>query len=115
MRAVGSEGEAGSRAHAAPARKEPPLDITIDEKGNAQATAGSYIDEKAYVGVKQGMPGNTRIFIDHKLIRNLKARGEVGANDDGKPASAPSGTTELAQGPAGMRRRVSMHAPLRNR
>lgn len=59
------------------------LDVTTDEKGNAQATAGSYIDEKTYVGVKQGMSlGQSRVVIDHKLTKHLKARGEVGS--DGK-------------------------------
>ena len=59
------------------------LDVTTDEKGNAQATAGSYINDKTYIGVKQGMDlGKSRIVIDHNLTKNLKARGETGT--DGK-------------------------------
>ena len=61
------------------------LDVTTDEKGNAQATAGTYIDEKTYVGVKQGLSlGQSRIVIDHKLTKHLKARGEVGSDGESK-------------------------------
>jgi translocation and assembly module TamB len=61
------------------------LDVTTDEKGNAQATAGSYVSDKTYVGVKQGMTlGTSRIVIDHDLTKNLKARGEVGTDGDSK-------------------------------
>jgi translocation and assembly module TamB len=61
------------------------LDVTTDEKGNAQATAGSYINDKTYIGVKQGMTlGKSRIVVDHDLMKNLKARGEVGTDGDSK-------------------------------
>ncbi|MBA2126735.1 hypothetical protein DLM45_10980 [Hyphomicrobium methylovorum] len=61
------------------------LDVTTDEKGNAQASAGSYIDDKTYVGVKQGMSlGKSRIVVDHNLTKNLKARGEAGTDGDSK-------------------------------
>lgn len=61
------------------------LDVTTDEKGRAQATAGSYIDEKTYVGVKQGTDlGKSRIVIDHELTKNIKARGEVGTDGGSK-------------------------------
>jgi translocation and assembly module TamB len=59
--------------------------VTTDEKGNAQATAGSYVSDKTYVGVKQGMTlGTSRIVVDHDLTKNLKARGEVGTDGDSK-------------------------------
>ena len=61
------------------------LDVSTDAKGNAQATAGSYINDKTYVGVKQGTSlGTGRVVIDHNLTKNLKARGEVGSNGDSK-------------------------------
>ena len=61
------------------------IDVTTDEKGRAQATAGSYIDEKTYVGVKQGTDlGKSRIVIDHELTKNIKARGEVGTDGGSK-------------------------------
>lgn len=61
------------------------LDVSTDDKGNAQATAGSYINDQTYVGVKQGTSlGAGRVVIDHDLTKNLKARGEVGANGDSK-------------------------------
>lgn len=61
------------------------LDVTTDKNGNAQATAGSYINEKTYVGVKQGMSlGDTRVVIDHNLSKHLKARGEMGTDGDSK-------------------------------
>lgn len=61
------------------------LDVSTDAKGNAQATAGSYINDQTYVGVKQGTSlGTGRVVIDHNLTKNLKARGEVGSNGDSK-------------------------------
>ena len=61
------------------------LDFTTDEQGEAQAAAGSYINDKTYIGVKQGMSlGKSRIAVDHDLPKNLKARGEVGADGDSK-------------------------------
>lgn len=61
------------------------LDISTDKNGNTQATAGSYINDKTYVGVKQGMSlGNTRIVIDHNLTKHLKAKGEMGTDGDSK-------------------------------
>lgn len=61
------------------------LDVTTDEQGKAQATAGSYINGDTYVGVNQGAEfGKTRIIIDHNLTKNFKARGEVGASGDSK-------------------------------
>jgi translocation and assembly module TamB len=61
------------------------LDVTTDEKGNARATAGSYINDKTYIAVKQGtMLGTSRIVVDHNLTKSLKARGEVGSDGDSK-------------------------------
>lgn len=61
------------------------LHVTTDEKGNAQATAGSYIDDKTYVSVKQGTSlGKSRIVIDYNLTKQLRARGEVGTDGDSK-------------------------------
>lgn len=61
------------------------LDVTTDEKGKTQATAGSYVSDDTYVGVRQGTDfGKTRIIIDHNLTKHLKARGEVGTAGDSK-------------------------------
>ncbi len=59
------------------------LDVTTDEQGKMQATAGSYVNDKTYIGVKQGMSvDKSTIVVDHELTKNIKARGEVGT--DGK-------------------------------
>lgn len=61
------------------------LDVQTDAQGNAQATAGSYLNEDTYVGVQQGLSlGKSRVIIDHNLTKNLKARGEVGSDGDSK-------------------------------
>ncbi len=59
------------------------LDIGTDKTGGATVSAGSYLNDQTYVGVQQGTGASTsRVIIDHDLTKNLKAKGEVGA--DGK-------------------------------
>lgn len=59
------------------------LDIGTDKAGGATVSAGSYLNDQTYVGVQQGTgAGSSRVIIDHDLTKNLKAKGEVGA--DGK-------------------------------
>lgn len=61
------------------------FDIGSDKSGGATASAGSYIDDKAYVGVAQGTTaGSSRVIIDHDLTKTLKARGEIGADGTSK-------------------------------
>lgn len=59
------------------------LDIGTDSQGAATVSAGSYLNESTYVGVRQGTAaGSSQVVIDHDLTKNLKARGELGS--DGK-------------------------------
>ena len=61
------------------------LDVSTDKAGAATVSAGRYVTDKTYVGVKQGASANSsRVVIDHEFTKNLRARGEVGANGNSK-------------------------------
>ncbi len=61
------------------------LDVTTDKKGGTAVSAGSYLNEKTYVGVRQGTSStSSRVVIDHDLTKSLKARGELGADGNSK-------------------------------
>ena len=61
------------------------LDISTDKTGAATVSAGSYVTEKTFVGVRQGTnTTSSRVVIDHELTKNLKARGEAGADGNSK-------------------------------
>lgn len=61
------------------------LDVGTDDQGGATVSAGSYISEDTYVGVRQGTSSSSsRVVIDHNLTKNLKARGETGADGNSK-------------------------------
>jgi len=61
------------------------LDISTDKEGKARVSAGSYVTDKTFVGVRQGTnAASSRVVIDHDLTKNLKARGEVGADGNSK-------------------------------
>jgi len=61
------------------------LDIGTDKLGGATVSAGSYLNDHTYVGVQQGTgAGSSRVVIDHDLTKNLKAKGEVGADGRSK-------------------------------
>ncbi|MGF1623076.1 MAG: translocation/assembly module TamB domain-containing protein [Rhodomicrobiaceae bacterium] len=59
------------------------LNLTTDEDGEVAVSAGSYLNENVYVGVEQGSASDSsRVKIDLDITKNLKLRGEAGA--DGK-------------------------------
>jgi len=61
------------------------LDVSTDKTGAAKVSAGSYVTDKIYVGVRQGANANSsRVIIDDDFTKNLKARGEVGADGNSK-------------------------------
>lgn len=61
------------------------LDVSTDKTGAATVSAGRYVTDKTFVGVKQGATaGSSRVIIDHDFTKNLKARGEVGADGNSK-------------------------------
>lgn len=61
------------------------LDVSTDAAGDPTVSAGSYINDKTYVGVSQGTDlSKSRVVIDHALTDNIKARGEVGSQGQSK-------------------------------
>jgi translocation and assembly module TamB len=61
------------------------LDVSTDKSGAATVSAGRYVDDKIFVGVRQGTNTKTsRVIIEHDLTKSLKARGEVGADGNSK-------------------------------
>ncbi|MBB4303880.1 translocation and assembly module TamB [Rhodobium orientis] len=61
------------------------LEATTDEKGKAELTAGKYIADDVFVGVKQGTgKGSTKVTIDLDITENVKTRGEVGNDGESK-------------------------------
>lgn len=61
------------------------LDLTTEKNGSTAVSAGSYVSDDTYVGVRQGLSaGSSRVVIDHDLTKNLKARGEIGADGNSK-------------------------------
>lgn len=61
------------------------LDVATEKDGSTAVSAGSYVDDSTYVGVRQGLTaGSSRVMIDHDLTKHLKARGEIGADGNSK-------------------------------
>ena len=61
------------------------FDVSTEDGNNPVVSAGSYVDESTYVGVKQGTSASSsRVVIDHDLTKSLKARGELGADGNSK-------------------------------
>lgn len=61
------------------------LDVSTDDDKGPTVSAGSYINENTYVGVRQGTSASSsRVVIDHDFTKELKARGELGADGDSK-------------------------------
>ncbi|MEM8811932.1 MAG: translocation/assembly module TamB domain-containing protein [Pseudomonadota bacterium] len=61
------------------------VDITSDADGNAKVTVGRQVGDKVYLGVEQGVDADSsRVRIDIDITKNLKARGEVGADGSSK-------------------------------
>lgn len=61
------------------------LDVSTEKDGSTAVSAGSYVGDSTYLGVRQGLTaGSSRIVIDHDLTKHLKARGEIGADGNSK-------------------------------
>ena len=61
------------------------LDVGTDQKGDPTVSAGSYVNDKTYIGVRGGTSvDSSRVIIDHELTKSLKARGELGADGNSK-------------------------------
>jgi translocation and assembly module TamB len=61
------------------------LDVSTGEGEDPTVSAGSYVDENTYVGVRQGTSASSsRVVVDHDFTNSLKARGELGADGNSK-------------------------------
>ncbi|WP_122519703.1 translocation/assembly module TamB domain-containing protein [Pannonibacter phragmitetus] len=61
------------------------VDVNLGGADGPSLSAGRYINENIYLGVEQGTSANSsRVKVDIDLNRNLKARGEVGADGSSK-------------------------------
>ena len=61
------------------------LDVTTDKKGNSAVSAGGNLSDSIYLGVQQNVGTSaSRAVIDLDITKNIKARGEVGSDGDGK-------------------------------
>lgn len=61
------------------------LDIDTTDGSGAALAVGKYINDNIYLGVKQGTGGNSsRVTVDIDLSKNLKLRGEAGADGETK-------------------------------
>lgn len=61
------------------------VDVNLGGTDGPSVSAGRYINENIYLGVEQGTAANSsRVKVDIDLNRNLKARGEVGADGSSK-------------------------------
>ncbi len=61
------------------------LDVGTDEAGNTTVKAGRYVTDRVYLGVKQGTTADSsKVTVDIDVTKNLKAKGEVGADGTSK-------------------------------
>ncbi len=61
------------------------IDIVNDGDSGPSLSAGKYINDNIYLGVQQGASGNSsRVTVDIDVTKNLKLRGEVGADGESK-------------------------------
>lgn len=61
------------------------INITDGGKSGPAVTAGKYINDNIYLGVTQGSGSDSsRVTVDIDVSKNLKLRGEVGANGETK-------------------------------
>jgi translocation and assembly module TamB len=65
------------------------LSVGTDASGNAALQAGRYVARGVYVGVQQGVSGNTQAQVQVDLMKGLKLQGTVG---DG---SVPTGSQTI--------------------
>ncbi|MFA7414426.1 MAG: translocation/assembly module TamB domain-containing protein [Rhizobium sp.] len=59
------------------------LDITTDEKGQAQFSAGKYLNDRTYLELEQGVDGKGRAIINLDIGRGVKLKGEAGGDGSG--------------------------------
>nr|WP_257098735.1 translocation/assembly module TamB domain-containing protein [Pseudovibrio flavus] len=61
------------------------IDVSVDPEGNAELSAGTYINENIYLGVTQDTgDGSNRATVDIEITKNLRLRGEADSKGDTK-------------------------------
>ncbi|WP_137387816.1 translocation/assembly module TamB domain-containing protein [Rhodoligotrophos defluvii] len=61
------------------------LEVTGDaDKNTAAVSAGKYVNDNVYVGVKQSTDGTSSAVVDLNVTRNIELRGEVGSDGSSK-------------------------------
>ncbi|KAA0698644.1 translocation/assembly module TamB [Neorhizobium sp. P12A] len=60
------------------------LDITTDAKGQAQVSAGKYLNKRTYIELQQGASNSSKAIINLDVGRGVKLRGAAGSNGAGE-------------------------------
>ncbi|HCL67578.1 MAG TPA: translocation/assembly module TamB [Rhizobium sp.] len=59
------------------------LDITTDEKGQAQFSAGKYLNNRTYLELEQGVDGKGKAIINLDIGRGVKLKGQADGDGSG--------------------------------
>ena len=60
------------------------LDVTTDAKGQAQVSAGKYLNKRTYIELQQGASNSSKAIINLDVGRGIKLRGAAGSNGAGE-------------------------------
>ncbi|PZM09536.1 translocation/assembly module TamB domain-containing protein [Rhizobium tubonense] len=60
------------------------LDVTTDAKGQAQVSAGKYLNKRTYIELQQGAANSSKAIINLDVGRGIKLRGAAGSNGAGE-------------------------------
>ncbi|MGO4564599.1 translocation/assembly module TamB domain-containing protein [Rhizobium sp. 2YAF20] len=60
------------------------LDITTDAKGQAQVSAGKYLNKRTYIELQQGAANSSKAIINLDVGRGVKLRGAAGSDGAGE-------------------------------
>jgi translocation and assembly module TamB len=60
------------------------LDVTTDANGQAQVSAGKYLNKRTYIELQQGASNSSKAIINLDVGRGVKLRGAAGSNGAGE-------------------------------
>jgi translocation and assembly module TamB len=60
------------------------LDVTTDAKGQAQVSAGKYLNKRTYIELQQGASNSSKAIINLDVGKGVKLRGAAGSNGAGE-------------------------------
>jgi translocation and assembly module TamB len=60
------------------------LDVTTDAKGQAQVSAGKYLNKRTYIELQQGAANSSKAIINLDVGRGVKLRGAAGSDGAGE-------------------------------